>query len=96
MINIPQKKLILKCSKNNCFAIWLSIKKWVASRVVNQVTAFPIVYHYDSTELLFFLLIELLFQVTIYDLSSETIDENDVLIMATDGLWERVSNERVC
>ena len=31
-----------------------------------------------------------------YDLSDETIDENDVLIMATDGLWERVSNERVC
>ena len=34
-------------------------------------------------------------QVIVYDLSTETIDENDVLIMATDGLWERVSNEKV-
>ncbi|CAB3995422.1 phosphatase 1H-like [Paramuricea clavata] len=35
-------------------------------------------------------------EVTIYDLSQESIDENDILIMATDGLWERVSNEKVC
>ncbi|XP_028397702.1 protein phosphatase 1H-like [Dendronephthya gigantea] len=35
-------------------------------------------------------------EVTIYDLSKETINENDVLIMATDGLWERVSNEKAC
>ena len=35
------------------------------------------------------------FQVKIYDMSSETITQNDVLIMATDGLWERVTNDKV-
>lgn len=35
-------------------------------------------------------------EVKIYDLSSETLTGNDVLIMATDGLWERVTNEKAC
>lgn len=30
-----------------------------------------------------------------FDLSSKTSTDNDALIMATDGLWERVTNEKV-
>lgn len=30
-----------------------------------------------------------------YDLTSVQHDEDDVLIMASDGLWERLSNEKV-
>ena len=29
------------------------------------------------------------------DIENETVTENDVLVMATDGLWDVVTNERV-
>ena len=34
-------------------------------------------------------------EVRVLDIENETVTENDVLIMATDGLWDVVSNERV-
>lgn len=34
-------------------------------------------------------------EVLVYDLQDKTFDENDLLVLATDGLWERMSNERV-
>lgn len=34
-------------------------------------------------------------EVRVYDLQSASFDSNDVLVMATDGLWEKLSNEKV-
>ena len=34
-------------------------------------------------------------EVRVLDLSSEDVTDSDVLIMATDGLWDVVANERV-
>lgn len=31
----------------------------------------------------------------VFDLTSENVNEDDVLIMATDGLWDVLSNEDV-
>ena len=35
------------------------------------------------------------FQVRKFDLSSSKLTEDDVIIMASDGLWERLSSEKV-
>lgn len=34
-------------------------------------------------------------EVSVYDLQAKLFDCNDVLVIATDGLWEKLSNERV-
>lgn len=34
-------------------------------------------------------------QVRKFDLSNSKLTEDDVVIMASDGLWERLSNEKV-
>ena len=34
-------------------------------------------------------------EVRVLDIENETVTENDVLVMATDGLWDVVTNERV-
>lgn len=34
-------------------------------------------------------------EVRVLDIENETIGESDVLVMATDGLWDVVTNERV-
>eukprot|EP00111_Clytia_hemisphaerica_P003442 TCONS_00009839-protein len=34
-------------------------------------------------------------EVFVYDLENETFSDEDVLVMATDGLWERLTNENV-
>jgi len=34
-------------------------------------------------------------QVQKFDLSNSKLTEDDVIIMASDGLWERLSNEKV-
>ena len=34
-------------------------------------------------------------QVRKFDLSSSKLTEDDVIIMASDGLWERISSEKV-
>jgi protein phosphatase 1M len=34
-------------------------------------------------------------EVRVLDIENEAIGESDVLVMATDGLWDVVSNERV-
>uniref|UniRef100_H3BGM1 Protein phosphatase, Mg2+/Mn2+ dependent 1M n=1 Tax=Latimeria chalumnae TaxID=7897 RepID=H3BGM1_LATCH len=34
-------------------------------------------------------------QVTIFDFANQKVEENDVLVMATDGLWDVFSNEEV-
>ena len=35
-------------------------------------------------------------EVQVFKLYEEHISENDVLVMATDGLWEKLTNENVC
>ena len=35
------------------------------------------------------------FQVKKFDLSNSKLTEDDVIIMASDGLWERLSSEKV-
>lgn len=35
-------------------------------------------------------------EVRVFDVSSEELTESDVLVMGTDGLWDVLSNEKVC